>query len=160
MDDIDSAGVGYFNEDRAHSGATPDFQSHYNFDWEALARALGESKEQTGKDFEQMAQGLRVLLIWILNISECRHRKKPTGSEKIQQCGMRIIALAWTLDPGLLDGKSLRGVERLLGLYRNSLSPLSKELKDTFGLRGAPPGRGGADHREKFQNTPDPEKCP
>ena len=87
------------------------------FDWESLYHSLGETQAEVAPhDYAAMGHAVRVLLQWILKVSPA----KPCSERAIAR---RVIGLAWTIDPGLIEGSpSLSHIAKELGCNKVVLS--------------------------------------
>lgn len=96
------------------------------FDWEELARLLGERPEVKESDLEVAAVALGVLIRWV--VSAQTHHSLDT-------LGRRVVALAWVVDPSIFDGDSAAAVGRRFGVCRQMISCEAAAFSRTFGLR-------------------------
>jgi hypothetical protein len=118
-------GARFFDETMLHPKATAiDAPKFIEFDWELLRRALGEARDEMSEtDYELLAQVLRELLRWIVK-----------GS-RLALIGRRAVALAWVVNPDILEGDSLTKIAKRVLCQSVRLHQLSGEVSRTFNAR-------------------------
>ncbi|MGN6556257.1 MAG: hypothetical protein ACTHLW_21305 [Verrucomicrobiota bacterium] len=95
-----------------------------DFDWELLRRIMGEAKEEMGDvNYALLADVLREILTWLVK------------GKELKIVGKRAVALAWVVNPDLLDSKSMRSMARQLGLSRGVLCRETGEASRVFKIR-------------------------
>jgi hypothetical protein len=99
-DDFESShgGFRFFDEGMLPDNVTSDAQDFIQFDWNALAEALGEieSSKKDEPDFGLMAHRVSQMLRWMIE------------ADTLEEIGRRSVALSMALnDPGFMD--RLRG---------------------------------------------------
>jgi hypothetical protein len=98
------------------------------FDWQAVYQALGEHEpESIGPDYEAMSDALRNLFDWLLAVN-------LDGRNPARAAGLRLMALAWVMNPDRFDGASLRKLTRSMGVSAGRFSTLAAEVRRTFRL--------------------------
>jgi hypothetical protein len=121
-------------------------QDHVEFDWEALALALGEPGQELGqRDRAELRRAIRAILAWLLEGSglvpgEIEHTVRLENSDR--WVGRRAIALMWVIMPDALAGSSLRAVARCMGLHAPQLAVHTAEFSARFGILSAKQSRG------------------
>jgi hypothetical protein len=100
-----------------------------DFDYAEVSRALGEIKHDIGPErFGELAVGLRRLMDFLVRVDFNRE-----GFEKI--ITRRLLAVIWTINPGLLGGKSLTQIAKTIGIPVKHLSVHSAAFSREFGVR-------------------------
>lgn len=89
-----------------------------------------------------MSQAVRSMLVWLLEVND---EAKPPGARTIAR---RLIGLAWTLDPSLLEGKSITAIAKELGCHKVVLSIHSAAAHRQFRIRNR-----GQSHGWNFKPT-------
>ena len=103
-----------FDEARLAKSRDPLDAPDQGFDWDALYKRLGEDLRD-GKVDERL-EDLLIRLLQLL-VPEFRNRIQPDS------VGLRLIALAWVLNPGYFDGApSLRELARRCGVSAVALA--------------------------------------
>lgn len=106
----------------------PEFEPSAGFDFAEVERALGESTSDLEPgDNARLGVALRRLVQFIL-------RPRGRGQLDAHQIGVRFAALAWLVDPTLLDGRSLRLLAKELGESFSSASRESAAARREFNL--------------------------
>lgn len=102
-----------------------------DFDWDTVARELGEEIDQQGK--EKLAMALRRIFQWVLEINYNIEASPLTPDTLV---GRRVIALAWVTNPDLFSGgPSLRQLSRHFGIAAPVLAELTGEICRVFGIQ-------------------------
>ena len=83
-----------------------------------------EASDERNDDARETAVMFGRILAWLLDAKTLSH------------IGFRAMILAYKMRPDLIGGRTLDQIGRILGHGRSSAHKLSKELEDTFGLRG------------------------
>jgi hypothetical protein len=113
-----------FDEGFLSESRDPLDAPHQNFDWELLYERLDEGKVE-GPARDQLIA--RLVQLVISNDSERLIPKK---------IGLRIIALAWVLNPAYFPGSpSLRQLAKRCGVTAPTLARLTGEFSRMTGLR-------------------------
>lgn len=118
-----------FLEDVAHHLDPLDGRAS-EFDWNELIRSLGEDGDDLSDlDYEAMGIALRRLLQWLVTVGHAKPRKMA------EMVGRRTLALAWVLDPGIIEGTpSLSSLARRIGTSKAVLSLSSAKVSKEFGI--------------------------
>lgn len=115
-------------------GLDPLAPTHIGFDWEIIRLQLREAKDDmTGADWALLADTLSQILAWIVC---CKSLDSSRGdTSKLELIGRRAVALAWTVNPQLLGGRS--GVElcKALGFRKERLAENCAAASKRFGIR-------------------------
>lgn len=112
--------------------------THADFDWGELERLLGEAGNLQESDRELLGDVLHRIIAWMV--------ASPPGKIRLNPIGRKIVALAWVLNPGFFDGKSLSQIARESGLDRRRLSDHAAEVSRHFKIR-----RHGQSHGWNFK---------
>lgn len=108
-----------------------------DFDWNELYRALNEGQAEISEhDYAAMGHAVRVLLQWVLKVSP----SKPCSERMIAR---RLIGLAWTIDPGLIEGSpSVSQIARELECHKVVLSIHTASARRHFGINNRAQSHG------------------
>lgn len=102
----------------------PNAPRFIEFDWELLRRSLGEARDEMGEtDFALMGTVLAEFMRWIVK------------GNRLDLIGRRAVALAWVVNPELLEGESLRKLAKRVMCLPVRLHQLSGEASREFGVR-------------------------
>lgn len=118
----------------------PAFNGNPNFDWESVFDNLDGSADESIRNAmadnevrqaasKMTARMLSLLLDWLLQVNLQDHRA-------LKSIGVRTVAMAWVVDPGLFEGASLSTLAKSLG-YRSSMaiSPETADFSRRFGIK-------------------------
>jgi hypothetical protein len=109
-------------------GLDPLFKTTTDFDWPELSRLMGEARELDEESIEKLAHALRGIIAWVIT--------STPGEVNLKKAALRIVALAWIIDPEFYGGVSLAEVSRRAGLTdASSLARQTGEASRVFGLR-------------------------
>jgi hypothetical protein len=98
-----------------------------DFNWQQVYRRLNEHSGQTEIDKQSIEAVVRLLK---LLVSTSKPRIKP------DRVGLRVIALAWLLNPGYFaDSPSLRQLARRCGVNHTKLAALTGHFSRLIGWR-------------------------
>ena len=118
----------FFEDIENLQNVDPTFATHTDFDWSELEHLLGEARELDAKSIEKLADCLRGIIAWCI-------ASKP-GEVNLQRAALRIVALAWVIDPNFFEGASLAEVSRRGGLKTVvRLAEQSGAASRVFGIR-------------------------
>ena len=119
-----------FHEDYVSPHQDPLDGRVADFDWDALDGGTnGDSGHHDGPDLGDLAEALNCILAWVV----ARH--VTSGDHYDQVVGRKAIALAWVVNPGLIDGApSLAALAKDLGITRAALSAHAATVSREFGL--------------------------
>jgi hypothetical protein len=109
-------------------GIDRTFATYADFDWKELENLLGEAKELDEQSIEKLAQVLRGIVAWCI-------ASRP-GTINLKKAALRIVALAWVIDPEFFDGASLAELARRGSMKSPStLARQTGEASRVFGIR-------------------------
>lgn len=118
-----------FREDYASPHADPLAHTHEDFPFEEVFASLDGHGSTT--DGDRAAEALRQLLAWVvgvrLNRSNSQHARKHVCA--------RALALAWTVNPAMLEGKSLARVAADIGISPDVMHRTSADFSRRFKFR-------------------------
>jgi hypothetical protein len=117
-----------FNEEYVSDKVIHEGEASYDFDFDAVAAALGEARESAGTDWQGVAEGMMKLLAFLLDVGPIQ-----PGFDK--SAGRRLIGFAWALKPDLFEGISIRELSKRLGYTAPVLSKHSAAATRAFGIR-------------------------
>jgi hypothetical protein len=101
---------------------------HRDFDWNGLYESLGENEEERSTNSNQLIQGLKRIVEWVLDT-------RLTDRHAEMVIARRFIALAWVINPDYLEGKSLTQIARVLRIrHKQSLSKYAANAKRRFNI--------------------------
>lgn len=146
-----------FHEDFRSEHADPLDTQECDFDWTSLYASLGEDQAEVSEhDYKAMSHAVRVLFAWILKVDP----QKPCSERTIAR---RLIGLAWTIDPSLIDGSpSLTAIAKTLSCHKVVLSIHSAQAHRHFGIRNRAQSHGwnfkANDSQAKPANAQKPAK--
>ena len=111
----------YKSEDHEPTAAEPS----YEFDWNRLFEALGESRDETPahieeRDYTAMGQALGRIFDFILDVD-------LDNSNAPRLIGRKVLALAWVMDPRRFEDASIRKLAERLGCSAAWLSTLAAD---------------------------------
>jgi len=116
---------------RVHLNEGSDYEdtpgAHSDFDYDELARRLGEQHEIEPSDYAKLATAIRALNEWLLQ----GDLSTPKATERI---GRKLIALCWVVNPGMFNGISLTQLSRQLGTHVPIMSQFTAEVRRRFGI--------------------------
>ena len=113
------------------------------FPWEEVFDHLDSGKGREGRDREDLASALKAVIAWLVS-------SPVTSPRAIKVVGQRAIALAWVLDPQLLDGRSLSRIAKGLRISPDSLQRLSGEVSRRYQVRNRGQAHAGNWRREAY----------
>jgi hypothetical protein len=123
-DEAPKHGVRYLDENQLHPrrdrSLAPEFP---NFDWQALYVLCDGAKELAEPDREKLCQALREVFRFVV---------LEAGS--MTTIAQRAVALSWTVNPALWDGKSAAEVARYLGCPVQRLHVATGAARRRFGI--------------------------
>ena len=81
--------------------------------------------------YDLASSALGEILRWVV---------EPVAGQTLNRQHLRVVrnralALAWSLNPDLVGGLSLRALSRRIGLHRTRLSIVARTAREKFGLR-------------------------
>ena len=119
-----------FHEDYVSPHQDPLDGRVMEFDWDALdAGANGDGASPEARDLGDLAEALSRILGWLVAHSQ------NAGEQYDRTIGRKAIALAWVVNPGLIDGApSLAALAKDLGITRAALSAHAATVSREFGL--------------------------
>lgn len=95
-----------------------------DFDWPLLHRLLGEELEEP--DREKLARALHEVLLWVL-----------VKGGTVDTIARRAVALAWTVNPALVDGASTKELAAWLGCPQSRIGELTGKARRHFRIQNA-----------------------
>ena len=98
------------------------------FPWEEVFERLDAGKGTEGRDREELAEALKAVIAWMVSTP-------VTSPRSLKVVGQRAIALAWVLDPKLMQGRSLSRIAKGLGISPDTLQRLSGQVSRAYGIR-------------------------
>lgn len=129
-----------FYEDWISPHQDPLAPTHADFDFDAVARNLGEPVEADNLPDEQcqitpeLVRAFKHIFEFCLNID-------INKSIATQLVGRRLMALAWVINPGLFeDSPSIRELNKRLGFQGSTMRMLTGEASRAFGIRNRAQG--------------------
>lgn len=108
--------------------AAAGIEQHVAFDYDAVARALGEA--QDGLDGDDRAK----LGLALLRILQWLGRDPERGTLDRNILARRTLALLWATDPALVGGESLRKLSKRLGFSKSEFSRDTSATRREFNL--------------------------
>ncbi|MGO9585114.1 MAG: hypothetical protein ACLP2Y_02740 [Limisphaerales bacterium] len=101
------------------SELNPAFNGNPNFDWESVFTNLDGADDESIRNAmgdvevrqaasKMTARMFSLILDWLLQVNLQDHRA-------VKAIGIRAVAMAWVVDPGLFEGASLTTVAKSLG---------------------------------------------
>jgi hypothetical protein len=98
------------------------------FPWEEVFEHLDAGKGPEGIGREELAAALKAVIGWLVSTP-------VTNPRSLKVIGQRTIALAWVLDPKLMQGRSLSRVAKATGISPDTLQRLSGQVSRAYGIR-------------------------
>jgi AraC-like DNA-binding protein len=111
----------------------PAFNGNPDFDWESVfahcdGDDISDEQEVRALATKMTARATAKLLDWLLEVNLQDHRA-------LKSIGVRVIAMAWVINPQKFDNASLAVIAKALGFKGpSSLSPSAAEFARQFGI--------------------------
>ncbi len=122
-----------FNESFKSPQVAPAFghDGAVDFDEESLLEALGESSELNidPKSRADLARALHEILKWLIPNPD-----RLNNPDNLKAIGIKVIAMAWTLDPSRFGNDSLAKISKHMGFTAANISPLTADFSRRFGV--------------------------
>jgi hypothetical protein len=129
-----------FYEEYVSPHQDPLSPTHADFDFDAVARSLGEiipsdnDPEEASDITPELVRAFKRIFEFCLNIDI----NKKVATELV---GRRLMALAWVINPSLFeDSPSIRELNRRLGFQGSTMRMLTGEASRAFGIRNRAQG--------------------
>lgn len=107
---------------------------HADFDWEYVFTSLDGEPPPSPDDVERFAAALKRIIEWLV--------KGQINKSCDRLFGRRAMALAWLLDPGLFEGRSLASLAETLDISRACLSEFSSDFQEKFNFKARATAKG------------------
>jgi hypothetical protein len=114
-----------FHEDWQNPEADPLAPTASEFPYATVFAHLDGDKAE---DAMEAAEALRQLLTWVVSI------KGHPDKARRHVCA-RALAMAWTINPDMLNGQSLNAVARRFGISSDVMHRASSDFSKVFGVR-------------------------
>jgi hypothetical protein len=98
------------------------------FPYEEVYARLDAHGGFANRDREELAAALKAVIGWLVSTP-------VTNPRSLKVVGQRAIALAWVLDPKLLQGRSLSRIAKGLGISPDTLQRISGQVSRAYGIR-------------------------
>lgn len=114
-----------FHEDWQNPEADPLARTADDFDYEAVfARMDGEGAPTTA----DLSNALRQLLTWLVEVSQQPGKART-------HITARALAMVWTINPAMLQGRSLNQVAKAFGVSPDTIHRASADFSRRFKFR-------------------------
>ena len=114
-----------FHEDWQNPKADPLAHTADEFPYATVFADLDGDQHS---DPMRAAEALRQLLSWVVSV------KGHPDKMRRHVCA-RALAMAWTINPDMLNGQSLNGVARRFGISSDVMHRASSDFSKSFGVR-------------------------
>jgi hypothetical protein len=104
----------------------PLFTTTTDFDWPELSRLLGEANELDENDRETLVRLINEIVTWAITAN---------STPRLDLVGIRVVALAWIVNPALFDGASATTLAKKAGINVDRIHQATGAASRRFGIR-------------------------
>lgn len=143
-----------FREDQLSTHVDPLHDSHQEFDYDAVERALGCKPEEMDEETcSKLAQAVLVLVQWLTDVELKKDCQRLIGH--------RALAAAWVVKPDLFHGMSQTELAELIGAKNKmEISRHAAEFSRVFAVRNRGQSHGWNYSKEPLQRPHKAKKAP